>query len=165
MKTTIGVLLLFFPLLCGPPFVQGAEQGEGIMFLRLKLEVEGVRLLECSVRPGVLKDSRNPGQTLLYQLVSAEGTILHRGSFSDPRRQRIEVPPAHAGSARHPSVKAASAEVSLRVPFYPAAARVDFFERTAEPDAKPQEGRLPENKPPGKPLGTVQIPAAGGTQP
>jgi hypothetical protein len=42
---------------------------------------------------------------------------------------------------------------------------VAFLEGATEPDAKPQEGRLPENKPPGKPLGTVQIPAAGGTQP
>jgi hypothetical protein len=129
-----------------------------IVFLRLELDPQGVRLKGASVRPGVLKEPRSIPQPLVYRLLSETGTILHSGTLSDPRVRRIESFPRQGTPARHPILRTEAAEFSLRIPFHPEARRIEFFERAGGGGERPGGAKKREAVPVGKPLGGAAIP-------
>jgi hypothetical protein len=133
-----------------------------IVFLRLKIDQEGIQLAGASIRPGVLKEPRSIPQPLIYRLLSESGTILHSGTLSDPRVRRIETFPRQATPSGVPAIRTEAAEFSLRIPFHPGAKRIEFFELGGAGGGKPEGTKRPEGVPLGKPLGGVSIPPLGG---
>jgi hypothetical protein len=153
----LGLMLFLLVGLSGVCRAEG-DTSSRMVFLRLSLDVEGVRLLDAAVHQGVLKEPRSMPHPLVYRLLSDSGELLHTGTLPDPRVRRIESFPRQPGPARIPILRTESAEFSLRIPFHPGARRIEIFERAgmAEAEVKKANRRA---VPLGKRLGGASIPS------
>ena len=126
-----AVMLAFLFLL--PAGARAAEAQTNtqphILFLHLKATKQAVSLVDSNLRPGALKPGLEADATgLFYELVSEAGTTLWKGSMADPNVRHLEYEDsANPGILQSKTVPLDEAEMTIRVPFHPAARRINFF--------------------------------------
>ncbi|MGE5313563.1 MAG: hypothetical protein ACM3Q4_02605 [Acidobacteriota bacterium] len=108
-------------------------QGQ-ILFLRLRMQNDSVRLVESSLRPGMVKQVRKAPESgvIEYECLTHAGEVVFRGRMSDPSLRRYEYEdPAEPGriAVRHVRVK--DAEFTVRVPYREGLRRVDFYRKNS----------------------------------
>jgi hypothetical protein len=131
---TICALCAFAWLQGGFSFAQ--EKSDGILFLNLRRDDNGVTLLRADSRPGQLKPQVGSG-SLEFE-VSSEGAVVHSGVAADPLLQMVEFPDAsEPGKLRTEIITHESAEFSLRLPATTVGQKLQFFRR-----ATLENGRL-----------------------
>lgn len=119
------------------PSTTGAETNQPagkILFLTLVFENDAITLAESVVRPGTLKTPRLPpeNKALQYQVLSDTGNLLFKGTFDDPRIERIETFEENGrGKIIVREGLKTRAEFMIRTPYQATARTVRFLARPA----------------------------------
>jgi len=133
-STATALLLLGW----GTPAAETNEQ-PGILFLQLKLKNKSISLVKTTTAPGVVKPPRVAETGIQYELLSATGELLWKGTIEDPAVRHVEYEdPPGSGKMKRKTIRLEETEFTLRVPLIAAAQRVEFY--LLEPsavDAKP----------------------------
>ena len=88
----------------------------GLVFLHLKVDTNGVALVSRTVRPGRYKGGPTRG-ALEYEIGDGAGRVLFQGRARDPLVERYEYEdPDEPGKIRVKEVRRESAEIVVRVP-------------------------------------------------
>lgn len=133
-ELTICALCAFAWLLGGSSFAQ--EKADGILFLHLRRDGDGVTLLRADSRPGYLKP-QVPNGSLEFEVASPDATP-YSGAVVDPLLRPSEFPDVvEPGLLRSEIAPRDSAEFVLRLPVNVVGQKVQFFRR-----ATLENGRL-----------------------
>ena len=126
------------------PDVSTTNRADGILFLHLRRDTNGIVLLDSNVRPGRLKPQASRGD-IEFETASAgdagdagDAGILDRGLIQDPLVQRFEYEdPESPGRIKVKIVERPSAEFFIRVPNREAAKTIRFYRKPRQ-----EPGRL-----------------------
>jgi hypothetical protein len=120
---TLAFLTCFFCLLGLPASAPPARgeprpRPEQIAFVHLRFTGDTVQLLGCKVAPGHLKHpGRSRDKGIRLQVATQDGQFSWQGWIKDPRSRVVEAPDAD-GHFTAKVVTWATAEVTVRVPFF-----------------------------------------------
>jgi len=151
----VAVTLVIGVLAGGSMLLAQTNAAPQIWFLHLKIRDQAVTLLDTSTRPGVLKRQLELAPAgIRYELVSAAGTCLWKGTIPDPVVRHIEYEePAGSGVLKRKSVAVNEAEFVVRIPVLPEAKRLNFYRLEPSVIADPEQ-----KSPAHQLLGSVELP-------
>src|ERR1043166_1660851 len=138
LRTRAGLLALacFTAwLVCGlGPLGAQTNDEPQILFLHLKLKNKTISLVKSTQVPGVVKAPRTAPTGLQYEVVSATGESLWKGTIEDPGERHLEYEdPPGSGKLKRKTIHFDEAAFMVRVPLLPAAQRVEFYTLESSP--------------------------------
>jgi len=126
----IAVLLMIATIM--PTSLSAADDKDGakIIFLHMRIDADGVSLVDSRTVPGRLKTPRTdqPRGEIVYELVAEQSIALYTAGISDPLTLRFDYEdPDQPGRLRSKTVQLEETEFTVRVPYAAEATHVNFY--------------------------------------